>query len=124
MSLLNVRLLKPLLAIAALLVALAAALPSSAGPFGPAQAPHDASISEPVRLCGTNSSRSRRCNFGFSDCLASGKSGAVCEQALLVCRSCITSMVACSRQTETSCTVCQERYGVCMRPWVKLMDNS
>lgn len=77
---------------------------------------------EPARLCGTNSSRSRRCFFGNRECLKNGKSQADCDRALSICRSCIDGMVACARQAANSCAVCTERYSSCMAPWVALID--
>lgn len=81
------------------------------------------SIVEPARICGTNSSRSRRCNFGHRDCLAAGKGEAACNRALAICRSCIDVMVACQRQTALSCATCTQRYGDCMAPWVEIMSR-
>lgn len=78
---------------------------------------------EPVRLCGTNSSRSRRCNFGHQDCLNSGKSKKDCDKALSICRTCIDVMVACMRQTSISCATCTQRYSDCMAPWVEMMSR-
>ena len=80
-------------------------------------------LSEPVRLCGTNSSRSRRCNFGFRDCVQAGTAAKECERALGICRSCIDVIVACMRTTGTSCATCTQRYDACMQPWVDIMTQ-
>ena len=112
----------------ALIGALASDGTASAGALGgavdrspQAATPHASSI-EPVRLCGTNSSRSRRCYFGNRECLRNGHSQEQCDRALAICRSCIDGMVACSRQASSSCGVCYERYGTCMQPWVALVE--
>lgn len=112
-----------------ILLALALTLlgePALAQGVGPGAArsimPSIGAAAEPARLCGTNSSRSRRCNFGHRDCIASGKSQERCDRALAICRSCITGMVACMRQTSTACSTCTDRYSTCMQPWVELMD--
>ena len=80
------------------------------------------SVAEPARLCGTNSSRSRRCFFGNRECLRNGHSKAECDKALAICHSCIDGMVACARQPSSSCGVCYERYGACMQPWVAIIE--
>jgi hypothetical protein len=108
--------------LAALFVFCLIGLSAQAQQGRPGHAPEARSMVEPVRLCGTNSSRSRRCNFGYRDCLRDGREDALCLKALSICRACITKMVACSRNTAASCTECHEQYGACMEPWVKLQE--
>jgi hypothetical protein len=95
--------------------------PAAAQHVGVGALPSVTSAAEPARLCGTNSSRSRRCYFGNKECLRNGHSQANCDRALAVCHSCIVAMVACARETSTSCATCQERYGSCMQLWVDLI---
>ena len=115
-----------LLSILSLLFALTVlglAQPTEAQRIGPTSMQQAGSSAQPARLCGTNSSRSRRCNFGYRDCNQSGKSQATCDKALGICRSCIDTIVACMRQTSTTCADCHQRYDVCMQPWLELMDG-
>ena len=97
--------------------------PALAQHVGPGAMPGvTSSIAAPARLCGTNSSRSRRCFFGNRECLKNGHSKDECDKALAICRSCIDGMVACARQPSNSCGVCYERYGACMQPWVAIIE--
>ena len=79
-------------------------------------------LAEPARLCGTNSSRSRRCFFGNRECHRAGHSKADCDRAIAICHSCISNMVACARVAANSCADCTEHYSTCMQPWVALIE--
>lgn len=96
--------------------------PASAQRLSPLPTPHFGALAEPARLCGTNSSRSRRCFFGNRECLRNGHSKADCDRATAICHSCISSMVACARVAANSCADCTEHYSTCMQPWVALIE--